>query len=236
MVENMHLLVILPTYNEAINIEDMITQIDQTIGKEVLYNILVVDDSSPDGTGDIVQQLSTDYPVLLQRRAGKLGLGTAYTCGFDYAIEHKYTHAITMDSDFSHNPKYLKKMVQLGDYDLVLGSRYTKGGAVKNWPFHRNLLSRGANLLVSLFITRNIADNTSGFRMYKTDLLQKVPYHLNNNGYSYLFEYLKNCQKAGANIKEMPFTFIERVAGKSKVSQKEIYKAIYTLWRVFWKK
>ena len=235
----MHALIIVPTYNEAENIKPLVEQIhalqapaDSTI------EILVIDDNSTDGTGNIVKKLMTDHSrVHLLERPGKLGLGTAYLAGFAYALKGNYDYAFTMDADFSHNPSYIPKMLEMAmnnNADLVIGSRYVPGGGVRNWGIHRKALSRIANALAHTTLGIKARDCTSGFRCYRKDLLDFLENQdVHSHGYSCLIELLFRSQKAGAKIKEFPIIFIDREMGQSKVSKREIRKALETLWRLF---
>ncbi len=222
-------LIVLPTYNERDNIESLILEISNTL-KNIPFQILVIDDNSPDKTFEIVKKIEKKYPVQLIKREKKLGLGSAYIIGFDYGIKHNYDFIITMDADYSHDPKYLPDFIKEENYDLVIGSRYIRGGNTKNWPISRKLLSKIANILVKILLTKKINDNTSGFRMYKVNFLKNINYRLKDDGYSYLFKLLYFFTKRNARIKEIPFIFIERRAGKSKISRKEILKALKTLF------
>lgn len=226
-------LVILPTYNEVENIPSLVEQI-MAYPKEI--HILVVDDSSQDGTADAVRVLQQTYGERLNLlvRAGKLGLGTAYIAGYRYAIEHNYDLAVTMDADHSHNPKHLREVLHMAKIaDLVIGSRYIAGGGTVNWGVHRKFLSWGANLMARTILGLQARDCTSGYRCYRVNLLRRINFdRIHSNGYSFLMELLSYCQINGARIREIPIVFVDRQFGSSKISQQEILKAFATLWRL----
>ena len=225
-------LAVLPTYNEKENIAALVGEI-LALGQPL--EVLVVDDNSPDGTAEIVQQLvASDPRVYVLRRAGKLGLGTAYKAGFEYGLENGYDAVITMDADFSHHPRYLPAMLAAAaNYDLVIGSRYVEGGGVENWPWHRRFLSGGANLLSRLMLGLPARDCTAGFRCYRRRLLQGTDWRLiKAEGYGFLEEMLYRLHRAGFTIGEVPIIFADRKAGSSKISKAEIFKAMAMLFRL----
>jgi dolichol-phosphate mannosyltransferase len=223
-------LIIIPTYNERENIAKLLEQI---LYLPILVDILIVDDNSPDGTGDIVNILQKNNTrVKLLKRTGKLGLGTAYIEGFRVALTQNYQFIITMDADFSHDPKYLPQLVdELKNFDLIIGSRYIKNGGVKNWPLKRRLLSRLGNLYAKTILHTPINDNTAGFMAIRTNFLQKINLdEINGKGYAFLME-LKYAQfNNGAKIKELPIIFVERVLGKSKISSNIIEEGLLMPW------
>jgi dolichol-phosphate mannosyltransferase len=225
-------LVVLPTYNEKENISALIGEI---LALDEPLEVLVVDDNSPDGTGEIVAQLAASDPrVHLLRRAGKLGLGTAYKAGFKYGLENGYDAVITMDADFSHHPRYLPAMLAAAaNYDLVIGSRYVPGGGVENWPWHRQFLSAGANMMSRVVLGLSARDCTAGFRCYRRRLLQGTDWeNIKAEGYGFLEEMLFRLHRAGYNIGEVPIVFADRKAGSSKISKAEIFKAMAMLFRL----
>ncbi len=229
-------LICLPTFNEAENIADLIAALrraTQTVGP---FDILVVDDGSPDGTADIVRGLQAggDAHLHLLDRGRKLGLGTAYRAGFDHAARHGHTHVFTMDADFSHSPEHVPHLWRAAaSADVVIGSRYMPGGGVANWPWHRRLLSSAANALARWMLRLRAHDCTSGFRCYRVDLLARVGLDdIRSEGYSYLTEMLWRCQRHGARIQEVPIKFVDRRAGQSKISKREIWRAVLTLLRL----
>jgi dolichol-phosphate mannosyltransferase len=222
-------LVILPTYNEAENVLPLAREIQDA---HPSLEILVVDDDSPDGTGDIVAQAQASQPRLhLLRRAGKQGLGTAYLAGFRYGLEQDFDFIFTMDGDRSHNPKYLPAMLaQLEDHDMVIGSRYVPGGGIENWPIHRRILSAFANSYTRFLLRITVRDCTSGYRGYRREVLETVdPHGVRSSGYSFLYEMAWRVSKTGHAIGEIPIVFEQRIAGDSKIDSSEIY---FAAWRV----
>jgi dolichol-phosphate mannosyltransferase len=219
--------VCLPTYNEAENIELVI---DGLFAADETLRVLVVDDGSPDGTGDIVERRAAADPrVGLIRRPGRLGLGTAYIAAFNEGLRHEHTHFLTMDSDLSHAPERVPALIAAVDAgaDLAIGSRYTPGGSIVGWGFHRRLLSFGANSFARLWLGIRSRDCTSGFRCYRrtaVEHLVKAP--VRARGYSTLVELLIRCQRAGFTVVEVPIRFVDRVHGKSKMSSREMIDGI----------
>jgi dolichol-phosphate mannosyltransferase len=222
-------LVILPTYNEAENIMPLASGV---LAQDPSLEVLVVDDNSPDGTGDIVEEAGPSESRLhLVRREGKLGLGTAYLAGFRYGLDHGYEYIFTMDGDRSHNPKYLPAMLEsLKDHDMVIGSRYVPGGGIENWPVHRRILSAFANFYTRLLLGIQVRDCTAGFRGYRREVLETVdPFGVRSEGYSFLYEMAWRVSKSGFQIAEIPIVFEQRIAGDSKIDSSEIY---FAAWRV----
>lgn len=225
--------VVVPTYNEAENIGALTEQILQQPGVDC---VVVVDDNSPDGTGQIANRLVEQRPgrIDIVHRSGKLGLGTAYIAGFRRAFDQGATHIVTMDADFSHDPTYLPAMLQLsGACDLVIGSRYVPGGGTRHWSIFRQALSRGANTVAHVALGLAARDCTAGFRCYHAELLQSIALdEIRSNGYSFLIEMLFLCQEIGARVGEVPIIFEDRRFGRSKISQAEIAKAWQTIGRL----
>jgi dolichol-phosphate mannosyltransferase len=222
-------LVVLPTYNEAENVLPLSCAI---LAVDPSLDILVVDDASPDGTGDLVERERKTQPRLaLLRRAGKLGLGTAYLAGFRYALDHGYARVFTMDCDGSHNPRYIPAMLAaLADHDVVIGSRYVPGGGIANWPRHRQALSAFANFYARALLRLPVRDCTSGFRVYTREVLEAVdPFAVRSSGYSFLEEMAWRVARCGFRIGEVPILFEQRTLGISKIDSSEIYRAA---WRV----
>jgi len=219
-------LVIIPTYNEKENIERMVRKV---FSLPVAFELLIVDDGSPDGTAQIVQNLQNEFgkKLHLLERKGKLGLGTAYIAGFKYAIQHKFDYIFEMDCDFSHNPDDLVNLFNAcakDGADLSIGSRYVKGGKVVNWPIDRILMSYFASLYVRIVLWINIHDTTAGFKCYKRNVLEKINLDaIKFIGYAFQIEMKYKVKKAGFKIKEVPITFTDRTAGESKMS-KGIFK------------
>ncbi len=219
-------LVIIPTYNEKENIERMVRKV---FSLPVAFDLLIVDDGSPDGTAQIVKNLQNEFgnKLHLLERKGKLGLGTAYIAGFKYAIQHKFDYIFEMDCDFSHNPDDLVNLFNAcskDGADLSIGSRYVKGGKVVNWPIDRILMSYFASLYVRLILWINIHDTTAGFKCYKRNVLETINLDgIKFIGYAFQIEMKYKVKKAGFKIIEVPITFTDRTAGESKMS-KGIFK------------
>lgn len=225
-------LVILPTYNERSNIGVMIETI---LASSEDVDVLVVDDSSPDGTADYVRQLQrTMDRVSLIQRPGKMGLGSAYLLGFEAAVDRGFGAACTMDADQSHDPRHLAGMLRmLEDCDVVIGSRYVRGGAVENWNALRKLNSSVANMLARRVVGKEIRDCTSGYRVYSTRLLQKLEFlALRSSGYSMLVELLYEARVVNAKVMEHPIVFKNRIHGESKISYREVLGSLRTLFRL----
>ncbi len=225
-------LVVLPCYNERENIERLVGEI---LALNTPVDVLVIDDNSPDGTGKVAEAMRQRYPELhVLHRPGKLGLGTAYRAGFRYALDHGYEQVITMDADFSHQPRYLPELVSTGrEADLVIGSRYTKGGGATGWPLRRKIVSGTANRLARVVLGVTARDCTSGYRCYKRAALIAInPDTVLSSGYSFLVEMLYRVESAGLVVREVPIIFVDRQAGKSKINRIEVYKTLYTLGRL----
>ncbi len=216
--------IILPTYCEAANIENLIEEIENL---KLNTCILVIDDSSFDGTANVVQKLQIKYPnVLLHVRPQKLGLGTAITDGFRILLSLKKPprYIVTMDADYSHNPKYIPKLVSAVNKgaDLSIGSRYCKGGETRKWSILRLVISRIANFIAFTVIGAKISDYTSGFRCYSTNLIRKIINDLHSQTYEIQIETIRQTHLRKLRIKEVPVTFINRKKGKSKLTLNEI--------------
>lgn len=227
--------VIVPTYNEADNLDELINQL---LALSVELFVVVVDDNSPDGTGRMADTWSENHPdrVSAIHREEKLGLGTAYIAGFKYALEQPQASAImTMDADFSHNPRYIPEMIAAArNNHLIIGSRYVPGGGSRNCSWKRIILSKGANLFARTLLGLRANDVTSGFRLYQREVLASVALdQIFSNGYSFLVEMLFLCQRRGWQIGEVPIIFEDRRMGKTKISRQEIFKAQYTVFRLF---
>ncbi|HOP50553.1 MAG TPA: polyprenol monophosphomannose synthase [Ignavibacteriales bacterium] len=225
-------LIIIPTYNEIENISKMIKYIRENYPD--IY-ILVVDDNSPDGTGDYVENITkTDDKVKLIRRSGKLGLGTAYVKGFKYAIENKYDYIFEMDADFSHDPAEIKNfLIAIQNADLVLGSRYINGVNVINWPMKRLLLSYFANYYTRLVTGMPIKDATGGFKCFRRKVLENIDLSkIKSNGYSFQIEMTFKAWVKGFKIVEIPIIFVDRVQGVSKMSKKIVREAVLMVWKL----
>ncbi len=230
----MQIAVIIPTYNEKENIAPLIQQI---LALNLNLQIIVVDDNSPDGTGQLVANLAqVDERINVIRRPSKLGLGTAYIAGFKQALTDETHLILTMDADFSHHPDYIPDLVALAKtYDITIGSRYIPGGGVENWEWYRKLLSWGANHFARVMLNLQAHDCTAGFRCYNREVLLHIDLdHIFSNGYSFLLEMAYECQHLGYRFGEIPIIFTNRLQGQSKISHKEIYKAMYTIFRLRW--
>ena len=226
-------LVCIPTYNEAANILRLVERVHEAAPDS---DVLVIDDASPDGTGDLVRdQMLKDARLEIMARPGKLGLGTAYMAGFAFGLQHGYGSVLTMDSDFSHPPDRIPAL--LGEVErgahLSVGSRYIPGGAIKGWGAGRRVLSATANFVARQLLRLHTHDCTGGFRCYSLRALQfLVTQPLRSSGYSALIELLTRCERAGLTIVEVPITFTDRTMGQSKISRQEIFRAMLTVFRL----
>lgn len=222
--------IIIPTYNEKANIAGLLEQI---FGLEINgLTILVVDDSSPDGTGQLVEDLKTKYSNLdILHRSEKVGLGKAYLAGFKEALSRGAEYVFEMDADLSHNPKYIPDFLEaIKEFDLVLGSRYVKNGGVENWNFMRRMVSKFGNIYARIILGLPIRDLTGGFKCYRREVLEKIGLDdLSSVGYNFQIETTYKAHKAGFKIKEIPIIFTERVEGKSKFSLKIMLESF---WKV----
>lgn len=228
------ILVIIPTYNESENIPKIIPEVLAHSNDKNEFNVLVVDDNSPDGTASIVKSLNNPNVNLIERE-GKLGLGTAYVRGFKYAIENKYDLVFEMDADFSHDPKYLPEFLEKIDAgaDMVVGSRYINGVSVLNWPMSRLILSYFANMYTRFVTGLKVRDTTAGFACYKVPSLAQIELDkVRSNGYSFQIEMKFKMYKKGFKIVEIPILFIDRRAGESKMSKKVVYEAYFMVWKL----
>lgn len=217
---NKEKLVIIPTYNESENIERMINKVMSLQGD---FNLLIVDDGSPDGTAQIVKKLQQNFPerIYILERSGKQGLGTAYIAGFKWALEHEFEYVFEMDADFSHNPEDLIHLYNAckNGADLAIGSRYIKGVNVVNWPIGRVLMSYFASKYVRLITGMRIMDTTAGFKCYKSSVLKAINFdRINLVGYGFQIEMKFTVWKLGFTIKEVPIVFTDRKLGSSKMS------------------
>jgi len=233
----MKTLVIIPTYNERENIEHQVAGV-RRYAPEV--DILIADDNSPDGTGEIADQLAAhDSQIHVLHRAGKEGLGQAYVAGFAWGLARGYELLCEMDADGSHRavdfPRLLRRANRPDQPALVIGSRWIAGGSVENWPLHRKLLSRGGNEYVSLMLGIKVKDATAGFRVYRAETLEAI--HLGeveSHGYCFQVDMTWRTIQAGGSIVEVPIKFVERTAGSSKMSQSIVNEALIktTKWGI----
>ncbi len=212
-------LVVVPTYNEAANIGPLIAQI---LAQGPDFDVLVVDDGSPDGTGDLVAAVATTNPrVQLLRRSGKLGLGSAYVAGFREGLRQGYRFLCEMDADFSHQPRYLPVLLAVAERaaDVALGSRNVPGGRVENWSFVRKLISKGGSLYARSVLGVPVRDMTGGFKCFRASVLRQLDLAtVGSNGYAFQVELNFRCHQAGFRLHEIPIVFPDRVAGESKMS------------------
>lgn len=226
-------IVIIPTYNEIENIEKMVRKVmslDQ-------FDLLIIDDGSPDGTAQKVIELQKEFDnrLFIEQRAGKLGLGTAYIHGFRWSIRHKYDLIFEMDCDFSHNPDDLPRLRKACEdgADVSIGSRYTKGGKVSNWPWNRVLMSYFASIYVRMILWINIKDTTAGFKCYRREVLEKINLDgVTFKGYAFQICMKYAAKKHGFKITEVPITFIDREFGTSKMSTGIFKEAFFGVWKM----
>ncbi|GAB7363122.1 hypothetical protein MBLNU230_g3412t1 [Neophaeotheca triangularis] len=231
--------ILLPTYNERRNLPIIAWLVNQTFTDAKLdWELIIVDDGSPDGTQTIAKQLIKAYTpqrIKLYPRAGKLGLGTAYVHGLQYATGN---FVIIMDADFSHHPKFLPRMIAKqaeADYDIVTGTRYAGDGGVYGWDLKRKLVSRGANLFADTVLRPGVSDLTGSFRLYKKEVLQEVIHRTESKGYTFQMEMMVRAKGMGFNVAEVPITFVDRLPGygESKLGGDEIVeyaKGVFWLW------
>lgn len=228
-------LVIIPTYNEKENIETIIREI---LKQDLGFHILIVDDSSPDGTSDIVLRLSKEFSnqVNLLLREKKEGLGRAYISGFKWGLERNYEYLIEMDADFSHRPIDLKKHQQAwSECDFCIGSRYVPGGETVNWGILRKIISKGGSLYSRWILGFPINDWTGGFNSWNQSVLRKIGLdRVSSNGYSFQIELKYKACKNGFKFQEVPIVFEDRRVGKSKMSMKIVLEAFYKVWQIKW--
>ncbi len=228
-------LVIVPTYNERENIERLIATV---LAQDASLDILVVDDGSPDGTGEIVDRIAAaNSRVHATHRPKKLGLGTAYLTGFRWALERDYAYVFEMDADFSHDPAHLPQFLNaIQDCDLVLGSRYRNGRVtVVNWPMTRLLLSYCANIYARVVTGLQLGDATGGFKCFRRSVLEAIPLdQVRSNGYAFQIEMSFRAVHRQFRITEIPIVFVDRTDGESKMSKHIIREAIWMVWRLRW--
>lgn len=235
----MSVCVVMPTYNEAANLPAIVRAVFDLDLPEL--TMLIVDDNSPDGTGDIAEQLATTYSPRLSvmHRPGKQGLGTAYVSGFGWALEHGAQCVIQMDADFSHSPAYLPLMLEkIKDYDVVVGSRYVAGGRVDDdWPFWRRFLSWwGSRIYAPAILGLGVHDSTAGFKCLRRQVLHEIGLpQVRSNGYVFQVEIAYLCEKHGFRVCEIPIYFEDRVHGKSKMSVRVNSEAAWRVWQMKWR-
>jgi dolichol-phosphate mannosyltransferase len=223
-------LVVVPTYNESVNLPLIVPQI---LAQDPRLDVLIVDDNSPDGTGQVADQMAAAEPrVHVLHRPGKGGLGKAYLAGFRWALERDYELIFEMDADFSHDPKFLADFLRAAeDADLVIGSRYKTGVNVINWPISRLLLSLGANLYARIVTGLPLTDCTGGFKCFRREVLEAIDLdQVRSNGYAFQIEMSFRAWKKGFRLKEIPIIFHDRVEGQSKMSRKIVREAVWMVW------
>ena len=228
-------LVVIPTYNESENIERMLRRVHESLPEA---GILVVDDGSPDGTGDLVKAVAAQMPgVSLLARNEKSGLGSAYRAGFAWGLERGYDALVEIDADFSHDPAALPSIVAplAEGYDVAIGSRYTPGGSIPKWAWYREMISRGGNRYADAVLGLGVLDSTAGYRAYTARILGLIDLgRIRAEGYGFQIEMTYRAKQQGAAIKEVPISFVDRTAGQSKMSSRIVVEAfgLVTWWGV----
>jgi dolichol-phosphate mannosyltransferase len=226
------ILVVIPTYNEAENIARLLPAV---LSQAEQIEVLVVDDRSPDGTAmQVRDMMKADPRIHLLERERKMGLGSAYVAGFKYALSNGYDFVFEMDADFSHNPQEINHFLEkIADYDLVIGSRYTNGVRVLNWPIRRLMLSYSANVYTRFMTGLPLYDATGGYKCYRRAVLEAIDLdRIRSNGYAFQIEMSYKTWKKGFRIVEIPITFLDRRSGASKMSKHIVYEAIFMLWKL----
>ena len=230
-------LVIIPTFNEIENIQRML---DTVMSLASAFNVLIVDDGSPDGTAKVVKENQKNHErIHLLERSGKLGLGTAYIAGFHWALEHGYDLIYEMDCDFSHNPNDLVRLREacMNGAGVAVGSRYTRGGKVSNWPVGRILMSYFASVYVNAILWLGVRDSTAGFKCYRREVLERIDLsRIQFIGYAFQIEMKYNARQLGFSIEEVPITFIDRELGTSKMSMNIFREAFFGVLQMRFRK
>ncbi len=226
--------VLIPTYNERENLPQIVARVRAATPH---VDILILEDNSPDGTGEVADALAAGDPAVhVMHRPGKAGLGAAYLAGFQWALDQGYDAAVEMDADGSHQPEQLPRLLEAGRFaDVVIGSRWTAGGSVVNWPAHRKVLSRGGNLYVNAMLGISVGDATAGYRLYRRSALEAIDLAgVSSAGYCFQVDMTWRAVQAGLRIVEVPIQFVERVVGDSKMSQAIVAEALrnVTVWGV----
>ncbi len=230
------LLIAIPTYDERENIGSLLPIL---LGLYPAAHVLVVDDNSPDGTGEVVAALAAHDPrVHLMSRDGKRGIGSAYRAAFAWAVSQGYALVVVMDADGSHDPAEVSRLLEASAVaDVVVGSRYIPGGRIENWPLSRLSLSWGGNALARLLVGPQVHDWTSGFKCYRREVLEALAFErITSEGYSFQVEILFHCHRDGWKLREVPITFVDRRLGRTKMSRREVYQAVTTLFRIAWQR
>jgi dolichol-phosphate mannosyltransferase len=225
-------LVVIPTYNEATNVRDLIPEV---LKVDPSLDVLVVDDKSPDGTADVVKELmASESRLHIIQRNGKSGLGTAYVVGFKYAIENSFDYIFEMDADFSHDAREIPNfLARMRDYDLVVGSRYRNGVRVVNWPVRRLLLSYFANFYTRVITGLPVKDATGGFKCFRRKVLESIDLDsIRSNGYAFQIEVTYKAWRKGFSVHEIPIIFVDRRVGTSKMSKSIVFEAVFMVWKL----
>ena len=226
-------LVCIPTYNERENVESIVRAV---LAADPRVDVLVVDDASPDGTGALADALAKASPrVHVLHRAGKAGLGKAYLAAFDWALQRKYSRVLEMDADFSHDPAHLPMLLDRAstDADLVLGSRWVKGGGTRNWGIGRQLISRGGSLYARTILGVDIRDLTGGFKCFRAEVLRAIDLpSVTSSGYGFQIELTYRAIKKGFRVVEVPIVFEDRRVGQSKMSRAIVLEALAMVWKI----
>ncbi len=228
-------LICMPTYNESENLRPIVQAIHAVVPET---HILVIDDNSPDGTGDIADELAErDERIHVLHRTEKAGLGQAYIAGFKWALEHEYERIVEMDADFSHQPKYLPEMIgQLDNYDVVVGSRYVAGGGTEDWGLIRKIISRGGGTYARMILGLDVQDLTAGFVAWRAQTLQNIGFEdVEASGYVFQIDMKYRAHKKGYKILEVPIVFPDRIAGESKMSPNIAAEALWRVWKIRFK-
>jgi dolichol-phosphate mannosyltransferase len=232
------LLIAIPTYNERDNIGALLTSL---LDLHPSAHVVVIDDASPDGTGALVaDRAHKDSRIHLIARDQKSGIGSAYRTAFAWALEQGFALVISMDADWSHDPREISLLLEaVKEADVVVGSRYVAGGRIGDWPWSRLVLSRGANALARLLVGRHLSDWTSGFKCYRASMLKALPFGaggIDSEGYAFQVDILYHCHQAGFRICEVPIVFTDRRLGRTKMSRGEVYLGILMLVRIAWRR
>ncbi len=232
MIDAKKAVIVVPTYNEAENVKRLTEAVFRS---QPDINILFVDDSSPDGTAELIKKLQKKHPaILLLERSLKEGLGRAYIAGFKLALEKGFDYIFEMDADFSHDPKEVPAFLEaIEDNDLVIGSRYIRGVNVVNWPLQRLLLSYFANCYTRWITGLPVQDSTGGFKCFRKEVLESIDLeNLKSNGYAFQIEMNYLAWKAGFRVKEIPIIFVDREYGESKLSRNIMWEAVFLVWKL----
>ena len=232
VIEGEGALVIVPTYEEGENIEALLREIASRVPRA---HVLVVDDSSPDGTADLVEAMARQRDAVhLMRRPSKRGLGSAYLAGFRWGLEQGYCFLIQMDADFSHDPRYLPRLLEAArDHDLVIGSRYVEGGSTRDWGLARRLLSRGGSLYSRMVLGVSIKDLTGGFKCFRRETLEEIDLDgIECMGFGFQVELNYEVARRGLRIEELPIVFVDRDRGTSKMNFRIFFEALVRVWKL----